>query len=261
MLVFIDTNILLDFYRMGTGEGAKRPLKFLNTVRESIISTYQVEMEYKKHRQRIILDTQQLLSGLAPNNKTFSPLLLDTKPVATIKRSMALIEKQQKQIKKRMDRILLKPTENDPIYQHLQRLFKEESDLNLNRQNDARYSIRRLAFKRFMLGYPPRKAGDNSIGDAVNWEWVVNCAKRRKDDVVIVSRDNDFGVSHAGKRYINDWLSQEFKERVGRSKKVVLTDRLMDALETLKVRVSADDRRSEEALLRKSAEASVGREQ
>ena len=28
----------------------------------------------------------------------------------------------------------------------------------------------RLAWRRFLLGYPPRKANDTSIGDAVNWE-------------------------------------------------------------------------------------------
>lgn len=51
MLVFIDTNIFLDLYRLGSGQGALRQLDLLNQVKDKIITTYQVEMEYKKHRQ------------------------------------------------------------------------------------------------------------------------------------------------------------------------------------------------------------------
>ena len=147
-----------------------------------------------------------------------------------------------------MDKILLDPTRNDPIYQQLQRLFKSDSDLNLSRDKDIRYTIRRRAQKRFFLGYPPRKTSDNSIGDAVNWEWIVECAIKRKSAVTIVSRDNDFGISHNKKRYINDWLRQEFRERVGR-KEIVLTSSLMSALGQLKVKVPAQDKKEEEALI------------
>ena len=248
MLVFIDTNIFLDLYRMGSGQGALRQLELLNQVKDHVITTYQVEMEYKKHRQQMIIDTHNQLKGVSSDHKQFSPLLLESQPVKMIKKNIREIETQQKKIKDRMDRILLNPTNNDPIYQHLQRLFKAKSKLNLNRDKEIRYTIRRRAQKRFFLGYPPRKPGDNSIGDAVNWEWIVECAIKEKSDVTIVSRDNDFGVSHNRKRYINDWLKQEFKERVGR-KDVVLTNRMMDALSQLKVKVSAKDREEEDALV------------
>lgn len=248
MLVFIDTNIFLDLYRLGSGQGALRQLELLNQVKDKIITTYQVEMEYKKHRQEMIVDTHNQLRGVSSDHKNFSPLLLDSQPVAVIKKDIASIEKQQKIIKARMDKILLNPTRNDPIYKHLQRLFKSDSDLNLNREKDIRYTIRRRAQKRFFLGYPPRKTSDNSIGDAVNWEWIVECAIRRKSDVTIVSRDNDFGISHNKKRYINDWLKQEFKERVGR-KEIALTNSLMSALGQLKVKVPAQDKKEEDALI------------
>ncbi|AXI43137.1 PIN domain-containing protein [Sulfitobacter sp. SK011] len=248
MLVFIDTNIFLDLYRMGSGQGALRQLELLSQVKDHVITTYQVEMEYKKHRQQMIIDTHNQLRGVSSDHKQFSPLLLDSQPVKMIKRNIKAIETQQKRIKERMDRILLNPANNDPIYQHLQRMFKAKSTLNLNRDKEVRHTIRRQAKKRFFLGYPPRKPDDNSIGDAVNWEWIVKCAIQEKTDVTIVSRDNDFGISHNKKRYINDWLKQEFKERVGR-KDVILTDKMMDALAQLKVRVSSKDREEENALV------------
>jgi hypothetical protein len=249
MLVFIDTNIFLDLYRLGSGQGAVRQLTLLNQVKDNIITTYQVEMEYKKHRQEMIVETHNQLRGISSDNKQFSPLLLDTQPVSIIKKNIANIETQQKKIKEKMDKILLNPTRNDPIYQQLQRLFKSSSNLNLNRDKAIRYTVRRRAQKRFFLGYPPRKGSDTSIGDAVNWEWIVECAIQQKTDVTIVSRDNDFGISHNKKRYINDWLKQEFKERVGRRKEIVLTNSLTSALSQLKVKVSEQIKKEEDALI------------
>ena len=94
----------------------------------------------------------------------------------------------------------------------------------------VRRLIRRQAWRRFMLGYPPRKSGDTSIGDAVNWEWIVQCAKESGNDVVIVSRDSDYGVSMDRVQYLNDWLSEEFKDRVSRKRSIRLTGRLAEAL-------------------------------
>ena len=65
MLVFIDTNIFLDFYRMGSGQGALRQLALLNQVNDKIITTYQVEMEYKKHRQEMVVETHNQLKGVS----------------------------------------------------------------------------------------------------------------------------------------------------------------------------------------------------
>ena len=69
--------------------------------------------------------------------------------------------------------------------------------MSLSKEKEQK-KVFRLAWRRFLLGYPPRKADDTSIGDAVNWEWVVDCAKRANADVVIVSRDSDYGVRLEG---------------------------------------------------------------
>src|SRR5580765_7471463 len=43
---------------------------------------------------------------------------------------------------------------------------------------------------------PPRKPNDTSMGDAINWEWIVECAKTLNGSVIIVSRDRDYGVTY-----------------------------------------------------------------
>src|SRR5690606_22634600 len=124
----------------------------------------------------------------------------------------------------RIGRVLKEPSKHDPVYKVAQRLFRQKTPLNLSRDAKVRFEIRRLARKRFLLGYPPRKDSDLSIGDAINWEWIVRCAQTSGNDVVIVSRDQDYGVRFADRPIINDWLLQEFKERVSRRRRLVLTD-------------------------------------
>ena len=158
------------------------------------------------------------------------------------------IKKQQTKVKTRIAALLNRPSASDRVYQTLQRVFKTPSPYNLNRDAKVRFAIRNLARKRFVLGYPPRKSGDTSIGDAVNWEWIVHCAKESGNAVVIVSRDTDYGISYDNEFYLNDWLRQEFSERVSKIRKVVLTDRLAEAFKLVAIKVSAEAEKEEKEL-------------
>lgn len=139
-----------------------------------------------------------------------------------------------------MEKILKEPLLNDPVYKSLDTLFFNPSPLNLNRENEKRFTIRELAEKRFLLSYPPRKSADNSIGDAVNWEWIVKCAEVTDKDIIIVTRDSDFGCYHRGKMYLNDWLKQEFKERTNENRDIVLTNKLFQAFQWVDIPVTED---------------------
>jgi hypothetical protein len=57
-LVFVDTNILLDFYGKG-GESAERQLAALERHKDSLIIGEQVKMEYLKNRQKVIVEGQK----------------------------------------------------------------------------------------------------------------------------------------------------------------------------------------------------------
>ena len=105
-----------------------------------------------------------------------------------------------------------------------------------------------------MLGYPPRKNEDNSIGDAVNWEWVIYCAQQSTKDIIVVTRDTDFGAKIKGESYLNDWLRQEFKERVSRKRKNFLTERLALAFKAIKIPVSKEMEEAESKLIESQKE-------
>jgi hypothetical protein len=55
---FIDTNIFLDFYRH-RNDATLKMLDRLKPVRDRLLCTYQVEMEFLKNRQRVLLDAYQ----------------------------------------------------------------------------------------------------------------------------------------------------------------------------------------------------------
>lgn len=139
-----------------------------------------------------------------------------------------------------MNDLLSKPSLHDNVFKILTRVFKTNSEYNLGRDNKKRFAIRKLAFKRFMLGYPPRKKDDNSIGDAINWEWIVDCAKRANKDVIIVTRDNDFGVVANRESFLNDWLKIEFSERVNMRRKIYLTEKLSEAFKWVNIPITKE---------------------
>ena len=245
-LVFVDTCVLLDFYRTRQEAGLKL-LRRLDGIHDRLICTYQVEMEFKKNRQRVLLDSLKALKH--PDSPTPPAYLAQA---ATMKAAKKDLEKARKRIgllKQRLARALANPTTNDPVYKTVQRLFTHQSEWCLTRDKAVRTRMRRLAFKRFILGYPPRKDEDTSIGDALNWEWIVDCGKRTPSDIIIVSRDSDYGATVDKESFPNDWLLQEFRDRVSKKRHLVLAPRLSDALERMSVHVTNEEKNEEDAVV------------
>ena len=56
-LIFIDTNIFLDFYRIRKSNISMKYLEEIDKHKDLIITSSQVEMEFNKKRQSVILDS------------------------------------------------------------------------------------------------------------------------------------------------------------------------------------------------------------
>lgn len=253
-LIFIDTNIFLDFYRIRKTDVSMKYLEEIEKHKNIIISTNQVEMEYKKNRQTVILESIGEVKKINNVNLVVPAIISDAKAVEMIKKSKKEIDSQQKKMKERIEKILKNPNLNDPVYKILQKLFSHNSPINLNRENKQRFAVRRLALKRFMLGYPPRKNSDNSIGDSINWEWIIKCAETTKKHIIIVTRDTDFGAIHENESYINDWLKQEFRQRISQQRKLILTDKLSTAFKFVQIPVTEEMINEENELIKLSGE-------
>ncbi len=248
-LLFVDTNILLDFYRIRNTDISMKYLEQIEACKDRLIMGSQVEMEYKKNRQVVIVESLNQFTNPDWGRLSTPALLADSQPSQMIAKQKKEIEIQQKRINDKIVKILSNPSQNDPVYQSLQRVFKHNSPYNLNREAKNRFTIRNLAKKRFALGYPPRKKNDTSIGDGVNWEWVVQCAIDSGKDIVIVSRDGDFGVTYRNQTFLNDWLAQEFKQRVSQKRKILLTNKLSEGLKIVHAAVTKEMEEAERELL------------
>ncbi|NTV26489.1 MAG: DUF4935 domain-containing protein [Chlorobiaceae bacterium] len=240
--VFVDTNIFLDYYR-GTSDASLSLLKKMDLVKDRIISTYQVEMEFKKNRQDVI---KQTINGLKMDAKWALPVLFrDSNAGNSLHATKKDAELRLKKMRQKVAGLLTSPGNSDEVYKAFENIFHNPSTHVLTRDMIVRHQIKRLAFRRFILGYPPRKSGDTSIGDALNWEWIVYCGQNLSGKIIIVSRDSDYGVSVDGKTYLNDHLVQEYKERVGPKRVIELTDKLSVALKELKIAVTKEEIKAE----------------
>jgi len=242
-LLFVDANIWLDFYR-GRNETGLTLLKRSESISEDIIVTYQLESEFKRNRHAAILEGMKDLK--APSQMPRPGIFSDAQATKVINKSFLEIEKRVKKLKSTFDRALTQPTLHDPVYQACQRIFhRHDSSIVLTRDNKLKNVIRRKAFRRFILGCPPRKRGDTAIGDAFNWEWMIHCAREHTAELVIVSRDSDYGTPLEGKSVVNDDLRQEFSERVSKKRKLLLYAKLSDALKHFAVPVTQQEEEAE----------------
>lgn len=251
-LIFIDTNILLDFYRIRKSEVSMKYLQHIENHKPRIITSTQVEMEYKKNRQKVILDSLGQFKPPPWNNLSVPALLAESQEFLEIEKLKKSISDQQAKLNLKIEDLLREPHSKDPVFKSLNTLFDGKSAHNLRIDHDKRGSISEKAIKRFMLGYPPRKENDTSIGDAINWEWIVECALESKKSVIIVTRDSDYGATtQKEESFINDWLHKEFKDRVGSEFDVVLTQKLSKALKLIDVSVSEDMISEEENMIKR----------
>lgn len=239
-LIFIDTNIFLDFYRIRRSDVSMSYLKIIDKHKDIIITGRQVEMEFKKNRQKVILESHSKFKSPDWGNLSTPPFVSELQAAKQIEKKKKEITTQQKKINEKIEKILKNPSQNDPVYQTLQRLFANDTEYNLDRGKDERFRIRNMARKRFSLGYPPRKKEDTSIGDSLNWEWIVQCALDSGKDIIVVTRDTDYGAILKGESYLNDWLKKEFQERVSKKRKILLTERLSVAFKKVKAPVSKE---------------------
>ena len=247
-LLFIDTNIWLDFYRAQSDAGLKL-LNHVEAIKSKIIVTFQLELEFKANRQKVLMGSMSELK--APSGIGLPKIIADAQKTKMLAKDIKDAQRRVVGLKKDLVRVISKPTIYDPVYKVCQRIFRRPGDpLVLGRDNGLKRQIRQKALRRFLHGCPPRKSQDVSIGDAINWEWMLRCAIDQKAELVIVTRDTDYGAIIEGESYINDHLKQEFHERVNKQRKLVLTSRLTEALKHFKIRVTPREVQAEADVMR-----------
>lgn len=199
--LFIDTNVLLGFYRYSKDDLAK-----LNQLEDLIVKTKDIKLivtsqqvdEFYRNRDKVIADVVKELSTSISIPQLFSG-----------HSDYKLIRKQAEMIKTEVERVKNETLEDarkgnlkaDAI---ISRLFKDATVVSAE--------IMRKAKSRSEVGNPPGKAG--SLGDAINWELLLSVVPA-DEDLHIVSRDGDY-ASALDKGQLNSFLEKEWnKSRFG----------------------------------------------
>ena len=242
-LLFIDTNILLDFYRAPQSDLSLEVFNELLAHPDTLIISEQVEIEFNNNRKQVIEEYIKHIPVKIENIALAPVLLSNTEEAIKIKTEVENLTKDFKELKKTLRSILDSPDEKDKAYQKIIPFFNIDTDLNYkNAEAKLQDEIFLKAIKRFHRGMPPRKKDDLSIGDALNWEWCLHCCSEKdKANLIILSRDEDFAESP--KRPDNPILKvleDEFKSQVGDGFDVKLERSLTKALSDIQISLTAE---------------------
>jgi len=199
--LFIDTNILLGFYRY-----SKDDLTKLNQLEDLIVKTSDINLivtsqqvdEFYRNRDKVIADVVKELSTAISIPQLFSGHA-----------DYKAIKKQAEMIRAEVERVkneTLEAAQDGSLKADaiISRLFKDAIVVDAATVAKAK--------RRSDVGNPPGKAG--SIGDAINWELLLSTVPL-DENLHIVSRDGDF-ASALDKTKLNSFLQKEWdKSRLG----------------------------------------------
>jgi PIN domain-containing protein len=141
-LLFIDTNIFLDFYR-ATRSADFKLLGRLKEVHDKIISSGQVEMEFQKNRQKRLLTSFQNLN--LSGRPEIPGLFVNSTEGEELNAAFKRVENSLEALKNSLSAAMNNPAEHDPVYNAANDVFSVESDFNLTHVKQQRYRIHRLA--------------------------------------------------------------------------------------------------------------------
>lgn len=213
---FLDSNVYLGLFRLPAKDLAELG-KLVKVAEGGLLTLYlpdQVLQEVRRNRARVIAE---FITPL--HEATFAAQLPEMYRDSEEYKQLAESVSASKQAR---DQILIRlrseaRTESLPADLLLQKLFTCSTQIACD-------EVVELGRTRHALGHPPGKKG--SLGDAVNWEALLQAAPR-KATLNLVTNDSDF-VSPLDREQPNEYLRQEWAER--KCGKLVLYRNLPDFL-------------------------------
>jgi hypothetical protein len=211
-LIYIDTNIFLDFYQ--TAKDRLAVFSEIEKRADLLILPDQTKNEFYRNRIARLLDLQRNIIANEP--KPFmTAVVRELIEFSEWTKARTDVRRHAKAIKARLDS-WIQDDSSDPVCVAFSRLAAAAKRLPITDE------AVRWAFKRKLLGDPPTSRDRHSVGDELIWELLLESCK---EDLIIVSRDQTFldNVS---------LLKREF-ERGNSRKLLLITPSLNDALKQI----------------------------
>ena len=87
---------------------------------------------------------------------------------------------------------------------------------------------------------------------------MIECAINKKAEIVLLTRDSDFGSTVEKNHFLNGFLRQEFSERVSRKRNVYLCRYIFEALKHLGIRVTEQEALEEREVVASRPKSALG---
>jgi predicted nucleic acid-binding protein len=237
--IYVDTNILLDFYRKAHPPGAL--VDDLTKQVGHLVTTDQTINEFLRNRANV-------LNQLIRNFKTSTDVVLHTASVLMTLDDHGAFRAAHEVIKTKAEAILSRlnsmrdDLENDPAGQKI---------VSLLRHNDIQTIhisgiLIQKAHERKLLGNPPSSPDKHTLGDEVIWEALIS---DHNNDLIIVTRDDTY---HNNKAI----LTEEYNKS-GRNL-VLVTNSITDALKKVGETPSVELIEEEKAVYTGSGGGQIG---
>lgn len=204
MKIFIDTNILLELFKLSGPDldELKKVLKLSEKQKIEILISSQIEDEFWRNRENVIADAIKNLK----ETKIVSKLPNIVRGYDTYKSLKNTIDTFNKLSKKLEDEVQADISENKLKADELIKdLFKKNKPQEINQELIAK------AQYRMNVGNPPGKKG--TLGDAINWEWLITQKPEFwENELIIISADGDF-ESELNKGKLKEYLTREWNQK------------------------------------------------
>lgn len=203
MKIFIDTNILLELFKLSGPDldELKKVLKLSEKQKIEILISSQIEDEFWRNRENVIADAIKNLK----ETKVIQKLPNIVRGYETYKALKNTIDNFNKLAKQLEDEVQADISENKLKADELiKALFTKNKPQEINPELIAK------AQYRMNIGNPPGKKG--SLGDAVNWEWLLmQKPEFWENELIIISADGDF-ESELNKGKMKEYLIREWSQ-------------------------------------------------
>ena len=182
MNVFIDTCIFLSFYEYSNEDlnELKKLSDYTADEKIQLHLTQQVVQEFHRNRERTIAQVMRKLRD-QKQSAQFPRMCMAYREYKTLRRKMEEYSSARSSLIEAMEKDIINETlEADSL---IEKLFASARII------ETKNEIVSKARERAELGNPPGKT--NSIGDAINWETLLNLVEEGQD-LYFVSSDGDF---------------------------------------------------------------------
>lgn len=204
MKVFIDTNILLDIYHLSGAdlEELRKLKKMVEKGKVELLVSKQVIDEFWRNRERVVADAMRKFRESKASAQI--PNIIRIYPEAKeLKEAVDKVNEVVKQLadKARVD-IEADTLKSDEVIREIFSAIKVGA---------VSPSLIERAQLRSNVGNPPGKK--DSLGDAINWEWLLEQEIEFWDDeLIIISADGDY-ESELFKGKLKEYLLREWNDK------------------------------------------------